>query len=202
VTAQPTSPDLLHYSEMVDLHDYLPINVDLRSAEEMTMVSLLGSPQLPLTTHDQPERASPLVKRLLQRTTIGKHIPTHCIGPALKSLEEVLRDAFEREIKAGHDLANVLGTAGTLNVRYRKPTSGVPSTQISNHAWGTAIDLRLVGHSAPANTGDKIPRFISVLLPIFHEAGWYSGIAFHDTMHFEVSDGLIRQWAKEGRFKP
>ena len=98
-------------------------------------------------------------------------------------------------------LASVLRTAGMVSVRLRKPPSGIPSTQISNHAWGTAIDLRLGKEKAPGNTGDKIPPFIAVLLKDFHAAGWYSGIAFHDTMHFEVSESLIRQWAADGRLK-
>jgi hypothetical protein len=88
-----------------------------------------------------------------------------------------------------------------LNVRFRKPTSGKPSTKISNHAWGTAIDFQLVGHSPPGNTGHQIPLFIAVLLPFFNDAGWFSGIGFNDTMHFEVSDDLIRKWAADGKFK-
>ena len=79
-----------------------------------------------------------------------------------------------------------------MSVRYRKPTDGSTSTAISNHSWGTAIDFKIVGHSAPANTGHKIPRFIAVMLPSFNRNGWYSGIGFHDTMHFEVSEDTIR----------
>ena len=48
-----------YYLAMVPLQSLLPINAGLRSAQEETMISLLGSPQLPLTTHDQPDRASP-----------------------------------------------------------------------------------------------------------------------------------------------
>ena len=66
---------------------------------------------------------------------------------------------------------------------------------------GTAIDFQLVGHSPPGNTGHQIPLFIAVLLPFFNGAGWFSGIGFNDTMHFEVSDDLIRKWAADGKFK-
>jgi hypothetical protein len=189
------------YIEMVDLHDHLPINVGLRSAQEATMISSLGSPQLPLTKHDQPERASPLVKALSRTEKVSAHVTVTGIKPALKSLREILQRAFDNEKAAGHDLESVLGTAGMRNVRLRNPTTGT-STKISNHAWGTAIDFKILGHSAPANTGDKIPRFIAALLPAFNGAGWFSGIGFHDTMHFEVSDGLIQKWAKDGSFKP
>ena len=52
-----------HYSQRVELADLLPINKRLSSAREETMISLLGSPRMPLTTIGQNERASDLVKR-------------------------------------------------------------------------------------------------------------------------------------------
>ena len=64
--------------------------------------------------------------------------------------------------------------------------------------WGTAIDFKIVGFDAPGNTGRTIPKFIALLLPHFNRAGWFSGIAFHDTMHFEVSEEMIRKWSNEG----
>lgn len=201
-TKKTSLADIDHYLEMVDLHDFLPINVGLQSAQEATMISMLGSPQMPLTTTDQPDRASVLVKKLKQTEQVSAHVVVTGIKPAVASLGQVLTDAFKEEAIAQRDLEGVLGTAGMLNVRLRKPTSGKPSTKISNHAWGTALDLKIVGHSAPGSTGGKIPRFIAVLLPFFNKAGWFSGIAFNDTMHFEVSDGTIRQWADDGKFKP
>lgn len=191
------SAKIAHYSEMLKLADFLPINVDLSSARERTMVSLLGSPKLPLTTSDQPERASPTVKALRQTGRLSEHITVHSIRPALASLAEVLNAVFSRE----PDLAAVLGTEGMLSVRYRNPIHGPPSTTISNHAWGTAIDFKIVGHAAPTDTRNKVPRFIAVMLSHFHAAGWYSGISFHDTMHFEVAEETVRRWSQEGRFR-
>jgi hypothetical protein len=72
------------------------------------------------------------------------------------------------------------------------------SNQISNHAWGTAVDFKIVGFEAPPNTGQSVPRFIAILIPLFNEAGWYSGVGFHDSMHFEVSEERIRKWADDG----
>src|SRR5215467_1827665 len=178
---------------MVPLTSVLPINTGLSSATEHTMVSILGSPKLPLTTKDQPSRASDLVKKLKTQAKISSHISVEGIGPAVDSLTEVLQKIFKEE----PELKDVLGTEGMLNVRFRKPTSGKKSTQISNHAWGTAIDFKIVGKKAPGNTGGKIPRFIAVLLPFFNKAGWFSGIAFHDTMHFEVAEETIRTWSKK-----
>jgi D-alanyl-D-alanine carboxypeptidase len=91
----------------------------------------------------------------------------------------------------------VLSNEGMLSVRMRKPTDGSVSKQISNHAWGTAVDFKIVGFEAPGNTGQTVPRFIAILIPVFNAAGWYSGVAFHDSMHFEVSEQRIRQWANE-----
>ena len=199
---EPLIKEINYYLEMVDLHNSLPVNADLMSAQESTMISALGPPMLPLTTTDQPERASALVKTLAQTVTASKHVVVTGIRPAIASLRDILDKVFKSETATGHDFESVLGTEGMLNVRYRKPTSGIASTKVSNHAWGTAIDFKIVGHNAPGNTGGQIPRFVAVLLPFMNKAGWYSGIGFHDTMHFEVSDGMIRQWANGGKFKP
>jgi hypothetical protein len=192
-----------YYLTMMPLQALLPINVGLRSAQEETMISLLGSPQLPLTTHDQPQRVSPQVKALEVRDkNLSKNIKVTGIRPAVTSLSEVLKNAFAQEAKAGHDFESVLDDGGMLNVRYRKPTSGRPSTKISNHSWGTAIDFRILSLDPPGNTHNQIPRFIAVLLPFFNAAGWYSGIGFADTMHFEVADATVHDWAVSGALKP
>jgi hypothetical protein len=190
------------YLQPVDLHTLLPINVGLRSAQEATMISVLGSPQLPLTTVDQPGKASPLVKKLASTLNISPLIIANGIKPSVQSLDAILKKAFSQEQAAGHDLKSVLSSAyNMLNVRYRKPPKGPPSTQISNHAWGTAIDFKIITQDFLGDTHSTIPKYIEVLLPLFNEAGWYSGISFHDTMHFEVSDGTIHQWSAEGKFK-
>jgi len=201
-TSLAMAEEIRHYLELVDLNDHLPINTGLRSANEQTMISTLGSPLMPLTTTDQPDRASPLVTQLRQTIRVSQHIVVTGVRPAVNSLKKILSKAFKQEKDSNHDFESVLSTDGMLNVRLRKPTSGLPSTKISNHAWGTAIDLKITGHSSPGNTGHSIPRFIAVLLPFFNEEGWFSGIAFHDAMHFEVAEETIRQWLKDGLFKP
>jgi hypothetical protein len=201
--AKPTKSDTLkeHYTELVKLSDILPYNVGLSSPKQSTMISVLGAPQLPLTTVDQPNKASAAVKKLKKSAQIFPHLAVTGISPAVDSLVKILQAAAQSELNNGHDLASVLSTAGMLNVRYRKPTDGSVSTAISNHAWGTAVDLEIHGYSPPGNTHDHVPRFIAVLVPFFNDAGWYSGIAFHDTMHFEVSNEMILDWAKTGKLK-
>lgn len=196
--------EIAYYLEAVPLSPYLPINKGLKSATQETMISLLGSPMMPLTTADQPSKASPVVKKLALTTKVSAHVAVTAIKPAIDSLTIVLKNAFANELKpenGSHNLESVLSTDGMLVVRLRRPTSGIPSNKISNHAWGTAIDMKIIGHSSPANTGDHIPRFISVLIPFFNQQGWYSGISFHDTMHFEVSEGTAETWSEQGKFK-
>jgi hypothetical protein len=180
-----------HYSQRMDLADLLPINKGLSSAKEETMISLLGSPRMPLTTVGQNERASELVKRNVVLERMSPLFRLTGLTPAIADLKTVLAQAFEEE----PDLKEVLSTEGMLSVRMRKPTDGSISTHISNHAWGTAVDFKVVGFDAPANTGSTVPRFIAILIPLLNAAGWYSGVGFNDTMHFEVSEERIREWA-------
>jgi hypothetical protein len=186
-----------HYSQRVDLADLLPINKGLSSAKEETMISLLGSPRMPLTTVGQNERASNLVKRNLVTERMSPLFRLQGLTPAIADLKKVLAQAFAAE----SDLASVLSTEGMLSVRLRKPTDGSVSRLISNHAWGTAVDFKIVGFDAPANTGPTVPRFIAILIPLLNTAGWYSGVGFRDAMHFEVSEERIREWSDEHVFK-
>jgi hypothetical protein len=192
------SKEIAYYLEPVELTDLLPINKNNHSATQETMISLFGAPLMPLTTSDQPSNASPLVKRLRRTQKVSQHIVVTAIGPALDSLKKVLELTFNQEKEDSHDLESVLSTDGMLVVRLRKPTSGRPSTKISNHSWGTAIDLKIIGHSSPGNTHNVIPRFIAVLLSNFNKEGWFSGIGFDDTMHFEVSEERINEWSNDG----
>lgn len=180
-------------SDMVKISTISNLNVGLSSAREETMIACLGSPQMPLTTDDTPERASPMVRNLETYTKIGS-VSVDGIAPAVKSLKAILTQAFTDV----PELKTALRGSGMLVVRLRRPTSGKPSTKISNHAWGTAIDLRLDKMAPPANTGLVVPYFIALLVPYFNRAGWYSGIGFADDMHFEVADQTIRAWSHDG----
>lgn len=174
-----------HYMQRVDLATLLPINKNLSSAQEETMISLLGSPRMALTTVGQNERASDLVKRNLVTERMSPLFRLHGLEPAIADLKAVLAQAFAAE----PDLESVLSTEGMLSVRMRKPT------------WGTAVDFKIVGFQAPANTRQIVPRFIAILIPLFNAAGWYSGVGFRDSMHFEVSEERIRKWSNEHVFK-
>jgi Domain of unknown function (DUF1906)/D-alanyl-D-alanine carboxypeptidase len=185
-----------HYMERVELANLLPINKNFTNAREQTMISLLGAPQTPLTTDCQNERASPLVKRNVVTERMSPLFRLQGVKPAVDDVKSVLAQAFI----AHPDLETVLSTEGMLCVRMRKPTNGTVSTHISNHSWGTAVDFKIVGFDAPPNTGYTVPRFIAILIPLFNATGWYSGVAFHDSMHFEVSEERIRKWQNDHVF--
>ena len=182
-------------SDLVPIASIPNLNVGLSSAREETMIACLGSPQMPLTREDTPERASPTVRKLEKQQKIGG-VNADGIAPAVDSLHAILTQAFA-------DIAGLraaLRGDGMLVVRLRRPTHPTAYPKISNHAWGTAIDLKLIGMEPPADTGNKVPYFIAALAPYFNKAGWYSGIGFSDDMHFEVADQTIRTWLAEGKF--
>jgi hypothetical protein len=187
-------PQMSKFSEFVLLSSITPFNVGLSSATQETMISLLGRPKLPLTTQDQPDHVSDTVRKLQTRANVADTIRVTGIKPAVKSLRDVLSKAAAENPQ----LVAALSSAGMLVVRLRRPTSGNPSTKISNHSWGTAIDFAIDGKDPVGDTGQKVPRGIAMLVPFFNAAGWFSGIAFHDDMHFEVAEETIRKWAQDG----
>src|SRR6516164_3400578 len=75
-----------HYMQRVDLANLLPINKNLSSAKEETMISLLGSPRMPLTTVAQNERASDLVKRNLVTESMSPLFRLQGLEPAIADL--------------------------------------------------------------------------------------------------------------------
>jgi hypothetical protein len=182
------------YSDLVPISSITPFNVGLRSASQETMISVLGRPKLPLTTQDQPDHASDVVKKLKTTAKVADSIRVTGIKPAVRSLRDVLTKVGADDPK----LVSVLASAGMLVVRLRRPTSGTPSAKISNHSWGTAVDFCIDGHEPVGDMGQKVPRGIAILVPYFNAAGWYSGIAFHDDMHFEAAEETILKWAHDG----
>jgi hypothetical protein len=122
------------------------------------------------------------------------------ILPALESLTEILA-RVKTEIPA---LYNVLGTAGMHCARYVKIRRNDGSLQIgpsiSNHSWGTAVDIKLSGRLDRQGDG-KTYRGLLVLSSYFNAAGWYWGAAFptEDAMHFEVSKSLLARWKRAGK---
>jgi hypothetical protein len=184
------------FMEPVPIQSILPINVGLSPAKEATMISILGSPSVPLTTACQNGKASTKVKHLQETRQITAVFKLTGIKPALDSVQAVLAKVFA----ANPGLDAVLSTEGMLCVRRRKPTNGSVSHKLSNHSWGTAVDFKIVGFEAPGNTKQNVPKFIALMIKDFNHAGWLSGIAFNDSMHFEIADETIKEMSAAGKF--
>ena len=167
----------------------LSINVGLSSARQNTMLSVLGNPR---SDYDQNcrEITNIRLKPMVESRDFGS-FRARGLRPALDSLGEILED-IEATKPA---VFSALGTAGMLCVRNQRGSS----TAISNHSWGTAIDLT-INDMLDVRGDRKVQRGLVEIFEIFNHHSWYWGAAFgvEDGMHFEVSDALIRQWVSSG----
>ena len=167
------------------------INPNLRSAKQQTMLTLLGQPRASYSDQDQPI-TNPTLNALMVTESVGPFRVTG-LRPAVESLRAVFAD-----IKAAKpEIYAVMTSAGMLCVRYVRNST----TSISNHSWGTAIDLKLDGILDPYRDG-KVQRGLVEIAPYFNKYGWYWGASFRveDGMHFECGEDLIRSWAAKGLF--
>ena len=167
------------------------INGDLRGARNSTMLGLIGNPR---GTYDQTCRSptNPQIAALMVTHDFGPFRATG-LKPAVDTLQDIIK-----EIERGHnDVHNALSTAGMLCCRLVRGSS----TAISNHSWGTAIDLKLEGKLDRRGDG-RTQKGLLEIHPIFNKHGFFWGAAFstEDSMHFEASDQLIRKWAADGKF--
>jgi hypothetical protein len=173
------------------LEDRLRLNADLRPAREKTLLDLIGNPRQSYSTACQP----------VTNRGIAAQMVTQSVGPfrvtGLTPAIEVLSRIMDEIAVEFPNLHPHFGTAGMLCCRFVR---GSVST-ISNHSWGTAVDLTYRGVLDPFGDG-AIQRALLDIHPIFNRHGFFWGAAFRreDAMHFEASDQLIRQWAAEGRF--
>lgn len=171
----------------------LPANLNpgVASAKQATMLSLLGNPR---DSYDQAcrEITNPKLAALVGVQAFGP-FRARGLKPALDSLAVVLAEvqAAEPAIHAA------LGTAGMLCARLVRGST----TSISNHSWGTAIDLTLDG-MLDARGDDRVQSGLAAIAPIFNRHGWFWGAGFgtEDGMHFECGDAMIRDWHRRGLF--
>jgi putative peptidoglycan binding protein/D-alanyl-D-alanine carboxypeptidase-like protein len=165
------------------------INADVTAARQQTMLSLLGNPRAQYTSECQ----NPTNERIASLTVVETldRLKVRGLRPAVDSLAKVLADVRD----GVPDVYAVLGHQGMLCARLVRGSA----TSISNHSWGTAIDLTLDGVLDRRGDG-LVQEGLTRIVPIFNRHGWFWGAGFRteDAMHFECSDGLIRQWAEEG----
>jgi hypothetical protein len=166
--------------------DRATMNVGLASVNSSFMVQTLGNPRSSYSTDCQP----------MENATLRRHVTTENVGPfrvtGLRPAVESLRNVMSQIQRDQPAVYTALGTAGMLCCRYVRGST----SSISNHSWGTAIDLTLNG-VLDRRGNDQVQLGLTLIAPIFNAHGWYWGAAFRteDAMHFEVGRALISQWA-------
>ena len=166
------------------------VNAGVSSAKQTTMLTLLGNPRSDYTTECQ-DIENPALRRLVVFDDVGP-FRVRGLKPAVDSLRAILEEAAMQAAP----VHAALGSAGMLCARLVRGST----TSISNHSWGTAIDVTVAG--VLDRRGDGLVQIgLTMLAPIFNRHGWFWGAGFRteDAMHFEAGDGLIRRWHAEGK---
>lgn len=163
-------------------------NKGIAQPRNRTMMEILGPPRDSYSTDCQPV-SSPGLKALLETRQIGP-IKITMLKPALDSLERILNRLKESD----PDIYAKVGTAGALCARFIRGST----TSVSNHSWGSAIDVTLQGElDRFADGGTQFGLLI--LAEYFNDEGWYWGAVYNreDSMHFEVGEETLRAWKAE-----
>lgn len=169
------------------------INPGLNAARQITMKTLLGTPRGSFSRDCMPV-TNPVLRRLIKTESVGPFRVTG-LAPAIDSLKEVIAD-IQREQS---EVFEGLGTAGLLCARLVRGSA----VSISNHSWGTAIDLTLNGVLDQRGDRNRTTQSgLARIAPIFNRHKWYWGAGFpiEDSMHFELSDQRIRELHASGIF--
>jgi hypothetical protein len=167
-------------------------NKGITQPRSKMMMEVLGPPR-PAGDYGQDCRSitSPKLEAIVETRQVGP-IKATMLKPALDSLGRILEKLKVDE----PDIFAKLGTAGSLCVRFIRGSS----TSVSNHSWGTAIDVTLEGQLDPFADGTMQIGLV-ILAEHFNEEGWYWGGGYNreDGMHFEVGEETLRAWAAEGK---
>lgn len=171
--------------------DRRTINGALSGARNTTMLSLIGAPRGSYDAECRPVE-NPQIAGMIETADFGPFRATG-LRPAIRVLTAIMAD-IRSEQPAIHDS---MSTAGMLCCRLVRGSA----TAISNHSWGTAIDLKIDGILDPRGDGHTLRALLDIH-PIFNRHGFFWGAAFptEDAMHFEASEQLIRKWADDGAF--
>jgi D-alanyl-D-alanine carboxypeptidase len=160
-------------------------NATVSSSSNATMQARFGAPRTTYSQACQPVTNTALARRMVTRT-VGPFAVTG-LDSAVASLTTIMTS-----ISTDQRLVyRVLGTAGMHCARYVRGST----TSISNHAWGTAIDLTIAG--ILDDRGDNLIQFgLHLISTIFNNNGWYWGLGFptEDAQHFEGGSALVQTW--------
>ncbi len=165
------------------------INIGLESVGNDFMLQQLGQPREGGYSSLCQPPTHPRLRRNLVTDSVGPFRVTGLV-PAVLSLKTVMNDIHVEQPAVYRGL----GSAGMLCCRLVRGSDA----SISNHSWGTAIDLTING-VLDVYGNDTVQYGLTLIAPIFNRHGWYWGAGFRkeDGMHFECSRDLIVQCAKD-----
>ncbi|WP_319422728.1 M15 family metallopeptidase [Pleurocapsa sp. FMAR1] len=175
------------YTELVPIPPDSEINQGLTSPLPEVMYDLIGDPG-----NAETGEVSPELEELLVTRNVGP-FEVSGLTPAVDALERI----FTQVKEDNPELYEQLGYSGMYNLRRINSvdTGPIPGT-ISNHSWGTAIDIN-IGDDPDFETDGKTDRGLVELAPYFEKEGFYWGAGFdtnEDPMHFEASKELLERW--------
>jgi D-alanyl-D-alanine carboxypeptidase/Putative peptidoglycan binding domain len=182
---RPAAPDTAPLTRPVPLPDRSTLNPGLQAVNNALMTSLFGAPRA-----DYTEKCQPVTQPALLR-----HITTGNVGPfsvtGMTQAVRSLREVFTELRLVQPVVYSLLSTAGMLCCRWVRGST----ESISNHSWGTAIDLKLDGE-LDVRGNNQVQYGLTLIAPVFNKFGWYWGAAFRteDAMHFEASRALVESW--------
>jgi len=174
---------MVNYTDRLPLPDPTTVNIGLASPHNSLLKSRLGAPRNSFSDDCQPA-----TDRRLAAAVVTENVgPFRVTGlrPAVASL----RTIFD-EVRRDHpDLYGKLGTAGMMCCRLVRGSR----TSISNHSWGTAIDMKIDGALVPWRADYAIVGLM-MLVPYFNRHGWFWGGGYRrskDAHHFECGTDLV-----------
>ena len=177
------------YAQVVLIANRRNVNKGLKIAGPSYLESVFGKPRTVLTSKCEGMTN----KRLASKMTTERVGPirVRMLRPALDSLGRIFKKVKETD----PDLYARINTAGALCVRHIRGAPGRTST----HAFGLSVDLNIDGKLDRLGDG-KTQLGLTILADFFKTEGWYWGAGFsrEDSMHFEVSRGMVDKWIAEG----
>ena len=188
--AAPTGAGINSYAQVVLVADRRNLNKGLTVPTPTYMISTFGSPRDGLSDTCQ-DMTNPRLAALLEDQLVGP-VKVKMLRPAIESLQTVLNNIQQ----ADPELYARINTSGSLCVRFIRGST----TAVSNHSFGTAVDLNIDGILDTLGDG-RTQLGLTIMSDFFNAEGWVWGAAYgrEDSMHFEVSREKLEEWIKAGK---
>jgi hypothetical protein len=173
------------FAKIVEHPGRSAMNTGLSPCRASTLRQLLGEPR-PQQDYSEVCKAPTGPVRL--RMTTARVGPIRVTG--LSVAVESLQRAFEAFGRAEPAAFEAVGSAGMLCVRFVRGSNRT----LSNHSWGTAIDLTWGGELQPLGS-QGVQAGALKLYRFMRAEGWYWGAGFarNDPMHWELAEETVKR---------